>query len=443
MSHLLLLLLLVFNLPANAAESSLATYYYSSPQALFPSGQSNREDLGKTKKGQFVIFEYYVKNGSKELWIPAEFLALEHQVATEATYKKTNRKVLVLDANESQVMIQDENKKSFWTSFEDLRSLNTDKGLVIALQKGNLRSGPNWKSQSTGSYEPHERFLIKGFRENWIHVQHPKNPLLSGYIPSDQVLTKYDFSAAIKVAGQWRNVHYRLGNFIVTGSKQKIPIYEVQEILTKPNLAIGIDYHPSSQVLINQRYQVMDKKVHIWAKSQLPGHGEVYWKPLEKLDTSNLRGISGTITTDQILKKELYSVSVHPLNEQKAIASGEGVFLTKDGVLWNEIERFKGQNWPVYIDHKGIVYVGNLRSSDFGKSFQTFFQWEEITETLQNSLNKSPRNLKLTQIKSNKAIFEIHIDVQGEKFIFATKKKDDSLKNWTLISRSQTASAHR
>jgi hypothetical protein len=119
---------------------------------------------------------------------------------------------------------------------------------------------------------------------------------------------------------------------------------------------------------------------------------------------------SNTISIDELIKKDIYSVSFHPDNPKKGIASAHGVFVTEDGENWTEISQFKDFSGPVYYHNDSLMFVGNYRSLDGGKTFENYIQVEKVSEAMAQHFGQIPKKIQITKIKMQKP-FLVMIDV--------------------------------
>lgn len=312
----------------------------------------------------------------------------------------------------------DKDNRVFWLDSDKLLK-DTDfsnDNMAYNIISTSLRSKPGWKEDNLLFLPPLSRLQVLGFFENWAHVQFDK---IEGYVDANNLVLKADFASfALDEKNIWRQVLYREGEFVQLDQKQSLSISKVQRWSTRPDLGIVVGSVEHMQLPLRSHVKIRRMENQSWKISFLAQHGEVYWLPPESSEEKKLEPASEkTLTTDELLKRQIHFVAIHPNNPKIGLVSANGIFYTMDGILWKKIEQFKNQDLPVTISEPGDLFVSNFRSFDHGKSFHPFLRWDHVTKIIQNEKKKVPPTLKITNIEPLKdSLIKIYIDTGVNAF---------------------------
>lgn len=341
--------------------------FYRSPMSAFASGQIQLSHLVKTQK------KTEIQDNITVLWN-----AKHYQVSSQ-------------DLITDQDLVS--NKKSM-----KLNIIEKDRGQFTNIVDTYLRSGASY-DDSIITTIPKRNFLtpiaIKG---SWLQVKFKTH---IGFIDLNHCVGRADFAQMI-LTDHWQDVQFRSGEYVVTKENRKIPISEIIDYLANPNKAVFISTK-ENQPLLNSDVIIIKKDTTPWMTSFLPEHGQVYWQMKDEQQAHSLKE-KPHISTDEILKGEIFSYSVDQKNQKNALVAKNGIFKTTDGANWEYIQMFKNQNYPVLI-HDRLWFVGPYLSTNQGQSFTSYLRWDKITELIQSKKNMVPKKIEiknLSMTQSNK-----------------------------------------
>ena len=285
-----------------------------------------------------------------------------------------------------------------------------DRGLVMTLQSAPLQNTPQARSKKITQIKAGTKLIPIRFENGFVQVLYQKK---YGYIDMNLTISKFDFAKFIYSVGSqqknWEAVSQREFDQMVTTqtmnnmTKKYIQMNAIQGLIVDETLALShtenVHYPMWSQ------FHVRKEKTRPWIQSQIKGHGFVWW---QKNETALAN--SQNISIDDLLKKEIYSVSFQAGNPKKAIASiSSGVFMTEDGQSWKPIHQFKGFVGPVYYFNDHYIFVGNYRSQNGGKTFDQYIQIDKISQAIRN-LGFEVKKVKISRIKVQKP-YNVIIDL--------------------------------
>lgn len=344
--------------------------YYKSPTSLYPSGEMNIERLQET--------------------------LLEKASEQTSYYLYKNQKI-------SKSLIPA-------TTSRDLSNSDSlsDLGYFMTLKSTYLRSQAGLKAPQIKVISGSVKFTALGFKNGFVLA---KINQTVGYIDISDCLSKFDFAKAVYAAHpktktkQWFYIKNRNFDQFETVDKWNIHLSNIEGIYPDTQKAIVTT---SNQLL--PIWSVLELKVEAptlkWNRSLLKGHGTVYWQ--RKLNTENLT--QQKIKIDDLLKKEISFVSFNPKNPRQAVASAKGLFITNDGENWTEIEQFKNYSGPVLFYNEFIIFAGNYKSTDGGKTFENYIQIEKLSGAISDTIGFDPKRLQVKKIKTVKP-FKVEVDI--------------------------------
>lgn len=416
---------LLFTLCAHDAAAAVsARSYFRRPDSLFASGQAHPSDLERRKIREFQEINYLIQKDKVSLKLPTTLLLRDMDLSLKLAHSKTGEVAQVVGTRGPWAYVVSGGKKTWWALNEGL-PMPDDRGLAIPLTRVQLRAEPEWKTQIVRSVDPLARLRLIDFRGDWVLVSPLTDPEVRGWVDVNSVLLKADFASFIlPIEGKWTPVKYRQGSVLVTSAGERVPIEHVQSMMTRPELGILTqDLQPHG---LYQRSFVTIKSWESfkWGVSNLPGHGEVYWKDEGQAPGFKPLVNEQVVSFEEILKKPIFSVAFHPNNPRQGIIAAEGVFMTTDGLNWTKIDYFGNDNLPVAISTEHEIFVGQYRSVDQGKSFQPFLKWEQIAAMIEGRGQKASRILRLVKINplnAKKVEIEIDTGVRTAKLIGSTR----------------------
>lgn len=419
-STIILTLLSVFETTKAAVP---AQSFYRRPESLFPSGQASLSDLNKKKLREFHEFNYLIEKDGVALKLPTQLILRDMDLSLKLAHSSTGETGLVVGTRGPWAMVVSgaKNRKTWWPVGQGL-PVPDDQGLAIPLTRTSLRKEPQWKTETLSFLEAGTRLRLLQVKEDWAEVSLLLKPSEKGWVDLSAVVLKHDFASFIlPKGGSWTPVRYRQGRFMITGRGEKVPVEQVQSLMTRPDLGILTEDLKARGLFQRSFVQIKNWESLKWVVSQLPGHGEVFWRDDQSTGAPTATsGRTATFSFEEILKKPIFSVAFHPLNPRIGLISAEGIYMTTDGLNWRSLPAFGKDNLAVAISADFELFVGHSRSTDQGKTFQPFLKWEQIAELMEGKSRKAPKILRLvsiTPLAQKKIAIEVDTGVKVAKLV--------------------------
>lgn len=409
----------------------MATSFYRNQNSLFPSGQASRLDLETHQIRAEMDIHYDVTWDKKEFTLPgAEILRdvdVLHWAESKANVQllsnnESNAPILkVLKAGEKLSIIQTDSywaqvydagvKKIGWVPLHQLVSHNEDKGVFINFIDTYIRQAPRDSAPLLTTLPRLQRILPLAIVKNFLKIEYNHQ---IGYVDINHFISRADFAnlAYDPHKKTWVVISHRENENLVSVTGQKLAIAEATGYVTTSQRGIVVNPLLDDGPRLRSQVTIVKPEAFIWGVSNLDGHGQVWWHKTNLL----LPVESGTsITTEELMKKEIYSISFESKDSLRGLVSAGGVYRTDDGKNWTFLPQFGKQNYPVNIHPKGPWFVGSFRSVDQGHNFEPFIRWERIAEAIEANTHHNPRILKLTQIQSLPSQIQIFVDTGTQK----------------------------
>jgi hypothetical protein len=407
-----------------------AIQFFKSPQSQFASGQTNLRNLQK----KIISTEYHhdllVESQLRSQWVSAQEVARFFDLSQSIQFENQNWNIL----NQENSWLWVENPLTHhkkWVSIEQINENPKDLGLAMTLISTTLREKPTWKSPTIITVPEKTKLKIEKWDGSWARVQFfSGSSFTTGYVDINNLLLKFDFAKQVQTNNQsWHDFIYREGQFIVLANKKMIPLTEVTAIKVQPQLGVMLQSIRDKKLLLRQNVLIKKTESQVWAKSQLKGHGIVYWKyQIPKAKELPI------LTQEQLLKREIYSVAWDPKNPAYGLVSTYGIYFTEDGgKTWSQIAQFKNENHPLEITPQGVWLVGSFRSQDRGQNFTPYIRMDKLTHVLQTQTKNPPRILKLSDIKYYKNYLQIEVDTGTKSYRLATKSPLHQIVDWDIL----------
>ncbi len=348
----------------------------------------------------------------------------------ESLFASGQRDVLELEKARVQrqvknLILVEKDQRRFWIKDSDLvtgEQLSAGFGLVLI--SAPLRQEPNFKSNSILHLPGRTQVKILSIQNEFAEISFQSPALVHGFIDINQMASVYDFINQVQSKGVWSKVQYKSGPYLILQNNYRVPLSEVQEFKIHKDLAMVVESQDEKKMgqILNLRslVRLVRSEISEWKVSWLKGHGEVYWKLAKGADT--IGTATENLTSEEILKKEIFSLSFQPDNPKFGILSSHGIYITQDGKNWRRFSEFKNQNFPVFVSNKYEIYVGHFWSQDLGKTFKPFFKFSQLLEHFQKRSISWTRNLKIEALDKKKEILKLKVstgtqtlDVQFDK----------------------------
>ena len=361
--------------------------FFKTPQSLFPSGSTSIENLEKNQLGQTFKPEVFYKY-KKSLFAKNELRPIfPTHVSQSVIDPKTHKRWSVLETKLDRVLTYDSKSKSTMEfAIEDVVADPYDTGFALTLKDVFLKKDPLEKAPTLTTVPGGYRFSVLKYKNRFAEVSY-KNYV--GYISVSEIITKFDFATYIFAGKKWNLVKNRNFDFINTADNKKYQLDEITGLITPDQ--VGLVASKNQKIPLWSRVESILKNKASWIQSHIKGQGIIWWK---RNDLSQEK----VYTIDEILKKDIASVSFHPKNPLKAILSAHGVYITEDGYHWKEMKNFKNFHGPVHYFNDLMIFIGNYRSTDQGKTFENYIQIDKLTAAIESQFGFLPRRLQVKKI---------------------------------------------
>jgi hypothetical protein len=359
----------------------LALDFYKSPESVFASGQASPQILEKFALRDHLRHQFLAERSDMTFWIEPEEIARDIDLSFRVIDLKTKSSFALIHIHPAPAQGRNEFTGKIETlDLEQLAPQTNDLGVVLALTPISLRKEKTWKSEFIGKVEPKERLRLLSSEEDWFLVSPLNEPEKKGWIEAHGPLTKFDFAThVISEGGAWTAVTHREGGFLISETKQRLPISKIRGSMTSSEMGITVQSLSSLQIPRKATLKLSKGRSREWVESSLPGHGRVFWRRASSHVREDSPSPSSVLSTEGLLRRPVTSVAFHPKKDSLGIASAEGIYLSQDGIIWQKLHMFETKNYPVAINEEGHIFVGPYKSIDSGASFQPFLKWEMIS----------------------------------------------------------------
>ncbi len=402
---------------ALSTDAHEAMSFYRGPQSAFPSGQLSRAALDAKLSRTETQFHFLVSWDKKVFNLPGPTLLRDIHVTRFAETKTgvellrsnlssasavkslpgtTGVQILGTDSYWAKVM-EAKTGVQGWIPLHLLQAHRSDQGVFINLIDTYLRKTPVNGSEVITTLPRLQRIVPLAFEKGFLKIKYNQNV---GYVDITHLTSKADFAnLAYHKEKKWQAVTHRDGDALVTVTGERLPLAEIIGYVTNNHRGIVSKPLSANGPQIRSRVEILKPQANIWGISKIDGHGEVWWKKSDLLLEEKAPNHS-TITTDELMKREIYSIAFENKNSVRGLVSSEGVYRTEDGKTWTLIPQFSKGNFPVSIHPNGSWFIGSYQSKNQGRSFEPFIRWDRIAEAIESTYHRNPKILKLTQIQA-------------------------------------------
>lgn len=400
----------------NYKSQAFEVPFFKSTTSLFPSGHTTIENLQK----QLVTSQKASDNHYKwnKLYFRQDELRplFATHLSRYVIEAKTNRRYKVVEANAKSFQLYDEkNGISKTAQVHNLMADAYDSGFVMALKDLYLRTSANEKAPIQTTIPQGTQLVAERYDNHFALVKYQS---YQGYVDLSELITKYDFATFVFAKDKWHRVRVRTFDSIATTNNEKIPLNIIKGTITPATR--GIIASTSQKIPLWSHVELTQDQVTTWNQSRLKEHGLVWWKPNPETEQIYY-------SIDELLKRDVASVSFHPKNPLKGILSSDGVFITENGNSWKKIPQFSNYNGPVHYFNDALLFVGNFRSVDGGKTFDNYIQIDKLASAIEYQFGFFPKKLQVKKIETSPASkLKIEIDtgnrrIKMESPLFAQK----------------------
>lgn len=393
--------------PANAAPTPefvqkkvFEVPFYKSANSLFPSGSTNIENLKKQLVStQQRADKYYKWN---KLYFARDEIKplLATHLSRYVVDPQTNTRFKVLEANINSLQLFDIKKKILIKkNINDVQADAYDLGFVMALKDVYLKTNVQEQAPIQTTIPQGTRLNVEKYVNEYALVKYQN---YEGYVNLSELITKFDFASFVYAENAWHQVNARQFDKIISTKKILIPLNSIKGLIT-PDFR-GIIASATQKIPLWSQVEISRNKVTIWNQSKLREHGLVWWKAQEDAEQIYY-------TIDELIKKDISSVSFHPQNPLKGILSTDGVYITEDGYYWRKLQQFENFNGPVHYFNDLLLFVGNFRSTDGGVTFDNYIQIDKLASAIDFQFGFFPKKLQVKKIET-KPPFRLKIEIE-------------------------------
>lgn len=427
----ILTLVLLLSPLSNAEVPALE--FFKSPESIFPSGQASLQTLEKFAMKEHLRTQFLAERSGMSFWIEPEEVARDIDLSYRVIDMKSKSSYALLHTHPAPARGRNEASGQIETlDIDQLVPQTNDLGVVLSLTPISLRKEKSWKSEFIGQAQPRERLRLLSAEENWLLVSPLNEPEKRGWVEANGPLTKFDFAThVISEGGAWTAVTHREGGFLITETKDRLPLSKIRGSMTDSELGITVHGLSSLQIPRRANLKLSKGRSREWVESSLPGHGQVFWRRASLNIREETPPPFSVLSTEGLLRRPVSSVAFHPKKESIGIASADGIFLSQDGFVWQQINMFEKKNYPVAINEEGHIFVGPFKSVDSGVSFQPFLKWEMISglSSAASSYRHHPvlRLIRIEPLPKQKVRIRL----------------DNGLKSWTMTGDARFGMVHK
>jgi hypothetical protein len=399
------------------ARSPQAVPFFRSPQSPFASGQLPRLELEKRLKGQEFHHTFKVSWNHKEFWLEGRQLMQEINCASVAQLLENSQhfesnlstsKSLGLLTKDQDVEIvslsgywaevkNPRTQKIGWVPQSKLKIKNEDAGVFVSLVDTYIRKKPSHDSEIVTTVPRAQRLKIIGYDNGFLKTQYLDH---QGYVDLSLLVSRADFAVwAYHGDDKWQLVSHRENQYLITKDGKKIPLEEINSMIGNPTKAV-VSSAETSEPPVRAHIEILQTDSYQWGLSQIPGHGLVWWKKDSAQATPAKPEPAVVITTEELLKRQVFSLALEGSKQVKGLVSAQGIYKTEDGIHWTQLKQFGNQDLPVSVHPDGFWFVGSYQSSDRGETFEPFIRWDQLAEMIENHLGRHPRQIRLQKLEA-------------------------------------------
>jgi hypothetical protein len=418
----------------DSSARSLGISFYRSPLSLFASGQSGLAELESTMKRTQLEYNYIVTNGSLKTKIPSSLILRDIQLSYKGFLKeraslkseayaesadlaglppKTPFEIQLIEGAWAKIIVNQVGpQKAYlvgWIPLHLLSPAFEDLGFGVTLIDSFLKKTPQLNGELITTIPRNKRVTVLNYQNTWALIKYDQ---WQGYVDINHLILKADFAySALDEKNQWHPILYRENDQLITQQNKKLSLAKIRGLATQENLGIVINAQPPDFTLRN-RLKINETLNQYWVLSTLPNHGDVWWQKTPKVAlTTQLTSIKGMLTTEELLRKNIFSIAFLKDKTLSGFASARGIYKTDDALNWEPIPLFGTQDYPITIGENGLIWIGPYRSLDNGKTFEQQIKWDQLTRVVQGQLTIAPSFLKLNELEIiNKQNIKLSVD---------------------------------
>jgi hypothetical protein len=435
---------------ALATDASAAISFYRTKESSFSSGQASRTILENKLISTQIESTYRVRWDRKEYELEAKQILKDIQVARQVDTNSAcqllslNRNdsgvIKVLNAGATVEILETDDywarvrtykdKVTGWVPLSMLKNRHDDVGVFVNIMDTFMRGEPNSFGRVITKVPRLSRVQPLGFEKGFMKISINN---VVGFVDVNHFASRADFSNLAFVDNKWIPITHRNGEYLVSAQRAQIPLQRALGYMTSSTRGVVTRAVPGGPQLLS-RVEITKPEANVWALSKVDGHGEVWWKRNSLAHDVNPITDKNTISTDELMKREIYSIAFESKSSVRGVVSAEGIYTTEDGLTWKQIPQFGKQNYPVYIHPKGQWFVGSYKSTNQGQSFEPFIRWEVVADAIEASIHRNPKLLRLTQIEAvSPTQIIINVDTGSSKIKLMSSLADST--HWSVLKK--------
>lgn len=388
--------------------------FYWHPTSLLPSGQATFQQLHAHLLGVVQLPNpYRRKENSDSVWLQ------DLDLSRQAVERQTGQLVSISRCEDHWCWIL---LPQLPTQLAQSNSAQNPSHSLIPVRRDQLNPWPKdlgvavtWRDTTLLTLKPTqrksvtkgERFSVIQFFKNWAYVMAHRPPFLTGYLPLEDVVTKYHLAEFAFWKNHWHSVEgVSSEGFRFKDLTTRIPFAEVSAVLTQSQKQIASDFASAEEPPRSIRWAEPQNRV-TWFKSRLPDHGIVYWK---KPSSTPPR----TYTLGELVHRGARWIAESQNEQGPVLVSYQGVFYSpnKKTVPLQRLEFFSQQTWPVHIDSQNRLYVGYWMANEPTPSpqFEPMISWQILSRFFKD---QTLPHLQLLQVQVQNE--EVQLEIRSGK----------------------------
>ncbi|WII70914.1 hypothetical protein QJS83_10620 [Bdellovibrio sp. 22V] len=418
---------------ALATDAGTAVSFFRNKNSLFPSGQVSRTKLEDKLIRSETEIAYRTSWDKKEYVLNGDQILRDIQVSR---FVETKNSVVLLSLDRAEAppvktlpakaSLEILSTDDYWARVQEkstgaqgylplhlLQSRHDDAGVFVNLVDTYIRKEASAAGKVITTLPRLRRVTPLEISKSFLKIKYNGH---IGFVDTTHFVSRADFAnLAYHPKKNWVAVLYRNNDAVITQQGLTLPMKELLGFVTNSHRGIIVRPDSSYGPPLRARVEILKPEAHIWGVSTVDGHGEVWWKKKDLL-IEEAKPSTTTISTDTLMKREIYSIAFENKNSVRGLISSEGVYTTEDGITWTMIPFFGKQNYPVSIHPNGTWFVGSYKSTNKGKSFEPFIRWDNIAQAIESAYHRNPKIMRLTQIEAlpNSRI-QIHVDTGAKQ----------------------------
>ena len=337
---------------------------------------------------------------NKTGWIRSTVLMTSLDFSSKAILKKKysnidpNTEVTILGSKDFQFKCKHLDKV-FWVDHSYLAPVGEDLGYIVTTKLSGLSLTPSMDGKTNLEIKKGLKIKAYEFVDGFVKIKWEGRDY---FVEFDNVLSRFNFASKVKT-DKWHDVQSLLQDNIITSENNIIKVKEVSAITTSKKHAYIVTNFANVRAGQNSGSKLVTRLSGFMPISfSSVGSERLSFKP--KPQKKILKIISHKTpkdrlvqdlylnkkswTSDELFNRKIFDIVTSKKNESLMFASANGVFRSDNGgKIWKKLEMFEDKNLPIAISKHGVVYIGQYKSDDEGRTFLPFVKWDLALKALQ------------------------------------------------------------